>query len=127
MADTIQREVYVENELERSLFLLKPTLGDKYPEITKDPALTHFDKFEIRIALMRQEIMDIIILDNFLPWMTDAFESFERDQGNMIQFCRSKFGFESKLQRAKMTGDIQSEKGFEKDQTKTVFGSKGGN
>jgi len=124
MADTVTREVYIENTLDYSKFILDPKIGEKYPEITKDLPLTHFDKFEERIALLRQEIMNIIILKDCKPWLINSYESFERDQHCMVQICRSKFGFESKLQRTKMAGDIQGERGFEKEKAKTIFGQK---
>lgn len=124
MSDTTVREVYVENELEKSIFLLKPQISEKYPEITKDLPLTNLDRQDLRIALLRQEIMNIMVLKNCIPWMRDAYEAFERDQHAMLQLCRSKGGFESKLQRARMSGDLQGEKGFEKEKAKTIFGTK---
>jgi len=120
MAETV-KEIYIENKHDYNKFILDPKVGEKYPEITKDLPLSHLNQFEQKIAFLRQEILNIIVLNNCIQWMPNSYESFERDQHCMLQLCRSKFGFESKLQRVSLQGDVQGEKGFEKEKTKTIF------
>jgi hypothetical protein len=115
----------IETSLEHSVFLLTPKIEEKYAEITKDMATTHFDGKQMMIANMILEIINIMILPGCSGCFSDAIESFDRDLNCMIQISRSKFGFESKLQRAKMFGELQGEKGFEKEKNKTIFGGGG--
>jgi hypothetical protein len=120
MVDT-QREIYVENKLEYAQIILFPEIQKKYEEITKDLALSNLDPFALKIAEMRQEIINIIILQNCIEWLPNSFESFMRDQHAMLQMHRSKFGFQSKLERSNLAGDVQGEKNFEKQKNGGIF------
>lgn len=124
MADTIHREVYTENKLEYGQLLLIPKISETYPEISKDYALSNLDKTEMSIVNLRQEIINILFLAR--NCFNKSIESFDRDQGCFIQTSRGKFGFQSKLERANLTGETNDTKGFEKEKTKTIFGNKGG-
>jgi hypothetical protein len=124
MVETI-KEVYIENKLDYGKFILEPEAQKKYEQITKDFALSNLERGELKICILRQEILNFIVLNNCLEWLPNSFESFQRDQHTTLQLNRSKFGFQSKLERANLTGDTQGEKNFEKEKAKTIFG--GGN
>jgi len=115
------KEIYIENKLEYAKFILDPEIQKTYVEITKDFALSNLDPFALRIGEMRQEIINIVVLENCIDWLPNAFENFMRDQHAMLQMHRSKFGFQSKLERSNLSGDTQGEKNFEKAKGQPMF------
>ena len=114
MTDTTHKEVYVENQLQRAMFILNPAIQEQYKEITKDLSLSHLDPFQLKICIFRQEIINIAVLPNCIEWLPNSFESFMRDQHTTLELCKSKFGFQAKLERSTLSGNVEGEKNFEK-------------
>lgn len=121
----VQKEVYIENRLDYGKFILDPAINEKYKEITKDYPLSNLDDKKLKECELRQEILNIIVLNNCIPWLPNSFESFERDQHTTLQLNRSKNGFQSKLEKSNLTGDSSDISKLNEDKTKTVFEGRG--
>lgn len=119
------KEVYIENKLDYGKFILDPKISEKYPEITKDYPLANLDIRNLRICELRQEIMNILILN--IHCFKKSIEAFERDQHTTLQLSRSRYGFQSKLERSNLAGDTTDTRNFEKEKKKTIFSRGGGN
>ena len=117
----IQKEVYIENKLDYGKFILDPAISSKYKEITKDFPLSNLSTQKLKECELRQEILNIIVLHNCLPWLMNSFESFERDQHTTLQLWRSHNGFQSKLERSNLTGETSEMKIPEMNKSKTIF------
>lgn len=117
----VQKEVWIENKLDYGQFILNPKIGEKYGEITKDFALSNLDSTKVKECELRQEIINILNLPDHIQWFGKSFESFMRDQHLILQLHRSKGGFQSRLERSNLSGDMTGTKGMEQEKAKTIF------
>ena len=121
MPEQPTKEIYIENKLDYGKFILDPKISDKYPEITKDLPLSNLDAKSMKECELRQEILNIMILESCFEWLPNSFEAFERDQHTKLQLARSRFGFQSKLEHSSLVADTTGTRNFEKGKTQTIF------
>jgi len=70
---------------------------------------------------MRMELANILVL--YPQWFKLSINSFLRDVNSSLQLNRSKHGFQSKLEKSNLTGDVANSKQFEIAKNKSIFGN----
>lgn len=118
MTDTTTREVFIENKLDYSKFLVEPKQEVSFPEITKDMALSNLDKYSLMENELRQEVVSVLVL--YPDLFPNSTKAFMRDIISSLQLHRSMNGFEAKLQRTGISENNQTIKTSE-NKNKTIF------